>query len=299
MRVFVLGNCQVETIATALRMLLPSCSFESQMLHLERDRDYSSVAKRLTAFDLIITHPANPGFKGFSTEAIRELKGDDAVITFNNIHFEGLHPDCTYLGAPQKRIYGTLGEYHSMLVLLGYLAGLSKAECRELFEGRHFSDLGFLDAYSKSFEELRKRSAEVDVPFFDEFKRMMEEFPCMLTFNHPTTNVLVGYARRLAAEVSRRTGVARADFPINPYNVPSMLSENIVWPIYPAIAKQHTRGKHGSFWFRRPLQVAKSPVLSVEELICGDYDIYDRHSREKIEEVPQYANLRKMVDVIS
>lgn len=298
MHIFVVGNCQVETIKTALRMLLPDCTFESQMLHLERNRDHESVAKRLAPFDLIITHPANPGFQGFSTESIRALKGDDAVITFNNIHFEGLHPDATYLGAPQQRIYGTLGEYHSKLVLAGYLAGLSKGACRELFEGRHFEDFGFLDVYASSLEELRKRSTEVDVPFFNEFQKLMAEFPCMLTFNHPTSNVLIGYARKLAAEVAHRTGVARADFPLNPYNAPSMLAENIVWPIYPALAKHHTSRKHGSFWFRRSLQMAKSPMLSVDALIAGDYDIYAHQSREDIESTPQYASLSKMVDII-
>lgn len=298
MKILLVGNCQVAPIRNSLVMMLPDCSIDGVMLHLEKERDEETVRQRLAGYDLVVTHPANPGYEGYSTDSVKSVMGDDAVITFNNIHFEGLHPDATYLGAPRKRVFGTLGEYHSKLVAAGFLAGLSEAACRDLFNGEHFEEIGFLSAHEQSLQEFDRRSKEVDVPFAEEFAAMLEEYPCMLTFNHPTSNLLIAYARKLAREVANRTGTRLSAYPVTPYNMPSFLSENIVWPIYPAIAEAHTGGRLASLWFRREINRNPMPMLSVEDLIAADYARYRDLEPGRLEQIPQMVQLRPIIDAV-
>jgi hypothetical protein len=185
-RIFLVGNCQVEPIRIALSMFLPDCTFESTQLYLEKERDREVVTKRLARADLVLTHQSNPGFLGWSTESILDIKGKENVITFNNLHFTGFHPDITYLGFGVNRLPGTFGEYQSKIILASFLGGLSEKQCLQQFDGESFEKFGYFSAYEESIEELARRSAEVDVPFIQEFRDFLAVGPCMLTFNHPT-----------------------------------------------------------------------------------------------------------------
>lgn len=298
-RIFLVGNCQVEPIRIALSMFLPDCHFERAMLHLETDRDHESVKKRLDTSDLVLTQPVHQKNGGWSTESILDIKGKDKVITFNNMHFDGFHPDLTYLGFGANRLPATFGEYQSKIILASFLGGFDEKQCLEHFDGGAFEKMGYFSAYEESLEELARRSAEVDVPFLAEFKDLLLGYPCMLTFNHPTSNVLIDYARKLAQVVSAKTGAVMADFPVSPYNLPNFLSEGLIWPIYPALAAKHLAGKYGSLWFRCDLKEGHPRMIHVKDLIAREFKVYAQMDRAKIEKTPQFPAIAKVLNAIT
>lgn len=298
MNILLIGNCQCDPIRTAFRMLFPYSTTDRVMLHLEKDRRKEVIEERLRRYDMVVSQPANSGYEGFSTDFVRSVVGDARLMTFSNIHFEGLHPDVTYFGPSGRRLMGSLGEYHSAIILAAYLGGYSEAACRTFFEGELFGEFGYIQRFDESLAELAARSDQVDVPFFDEFEVSIRSHPSMMTFNHPTSDLLIAYARKLSREVSSRTGAVRSDFPLSPYNCPSFLSENIIWPIYPALAAAHLQGRGGSLWFRRNLNVGGSPMIHLNELISSEYTKYRDVALQDFEAAPQFSAVSKIRDVM-
>jgi len=228
--------------------------------------------------DHVFSFPLSEQFGSLATANLRPAL-DGRLATFTNIHFYGLHPDITYLGAMKKRVTGYFGDYHSKIVLFAYATGRSATDAVALFKGKVFGQLGFYEAFAASAGELRQREAACDIKFAEVFLQMVRNEPCLYTVNHPSGSVFLELAAMLAAHRGLKFARHNAAFFQN------HLSNTYVWPVYREIAEEHGLPYRSVQHFVRPAVGRGRRGFDLAEFVGGSYAHYDRTDKAEFVEM--------------
>jgi Polysaccharide biosynthesis enzyme WcbI len=263
MKIAVLGNCQVHGIAHGLKCIpgADATTFEVWRLSPEQHATFEP-----RDWDVIVSQPLSVSYQAMSGANLRASGKPAAFI--HNLYFDGLCPDASYLGPPGKRVVGPMGDYSSTLVVDAFRSGASAAEAARRLQEGHAS-IDPQAAWAASMAELRRREAEVDVPFADQVEASARARRSFWTFNHPDETLLTQYARQIAM---RFLGVApQAIAP-----PPDELRVNGVWPIYPWVREALGIEFGGETEF-----VSRDRVLSALEFVEWSYKVYET-ARDRI-----------------
>jgi hypothetical protein len=233
-RVVIIGNCHCLPIAKTVALGLTSHSCEFIDVNFLGHEPHISRVAALTSnpADYVFSFVLSDQWPTICASTLRPLY-KDRLVTFTNVHFEGLHPDITYMGSMGARVRGALGDYHSKLILYSYVTGRSTEDCVRLFSTTDFEAIGFYSAFERSSAILLQRDEACDVKFAQTFVEMAKTRLTMYTVNHPTDSVFLELSRLLCAHV----GLEYTVYPIE--YLTNSLSDNIVWPIYERIAAHH------------------------------------------------------------
>ena len=265
----VVANCHCLPIARTLA--LGTADAQAQFIDVNFTTQ-SPHAERIAALrsddgtGIVYTFPFGPKWGALETSLLKAVYGARCT-TFTNIHFTGLHPDLTYIGAMGARVTAVMGDYHSKLVLYAFVKGIGADDCIAMFNPATYERIGFFDFFAASAAELRGRDVECDVRFAEEFLALVRLMPALFTVNHPTDAVLQILCERLcAAQRIRFTPFPEA-------YLTNVLADNYIWPVYDEIAERH------GLRYRTPqlfvsANRSESRGMTLETLVRAFYDSY-------------------------
>jgi hypothetical protein len=264
MKVALLGNCQVHGLREGLACHpgLDVTAFEVWRLTSEDHARFDPLE-----WDFVLSQPLSMYYQAMSRTNLRSSSTPCAFI--HNLYFDGLCPDATYVGPPGKRVVGPMGDYHSSIIVDAFKADVDASEAarRLLEDGSGFDTMS---GWKASFEELKRRETEVDVPFAIDLELLARQRRTFWTFNHPEVSLLVEYARCIVSKVFNRA-------PELIKQPKDDLKINGIWPIYPWVrsALDLPFGGETQFEIRgRPLTAA--------DFVEFSYRAYDQ-ARDRID----------------
>lgn len=188
----------------------------------------------------------------------------------------GFHPDCAYVNAKGKSIDSPIGAYHSVLVLWGFLQGLSPQDTRSLFNAQVFNHLGYFDLHASGINHLVNKGRHCEMPMHRWLAAWQEEGVWMHTINHPKPHVLAQVALHCLAQLGI-AGVAEARDVVD-----DDLARSPCWPVYPEVAQALGLRTSGSYAFKcghRPADQGRGvQYMGLDAFIHASYAIYARHA---------------------
>lgn len=220
-----------------------------------------------------------------------ELKAACSAIELPVLVFPAFHPDLVHVHDRADPRGGLLqsatGDYHSALVLFGYLEGLEPAGIRRLFDPAIFARLGYLDLWDPSCAMLLDTGRDAGWDLGDDLMRWTRRGAFMHSVNHPKPHVVAD----LALGVLRRMGLQPPEVDIETYLPDEFIAQG-TWPIYPAIALQYGVPASDLFLTQptRTRQPARS--LPLDAFIAASLASYRRYATADID-CPRVAEWRR------
>ena len=199
-RVAVVGNCQARPLGAVLAMLSPRVEVvEPVIVHLAKPHQEEAVSERLAEADIILAQLVADNYP-VPFVRLNELRARHGgkVVPWLNLYWRGRNPELAYRRELAGRAAFPLGEYHLEPVHEGWSEGASAAEIAERLADPDRARERYGDVAAASLAELRRREDATDVPITDVIGERAATSDLFHTFNHPTTELLVEYARRLA-----------------------------------------------------------------------------------------------------
>ena len=232
MRIALIGNCQVQTMALLAGRMLDGAEirvFDYSQAYSRDEATRARFADGLGDCDLILVHTAHLSHTG--ERDLRPRYGG-RMLTVANFYFRGLFPDSCYIGDFAHRLDAPL-TVHSVLVLDAFRRGLSEEEALLQFDIEAMARLGLLDAWDASMEEMRRREAHgtVDVPAAAMMEEACRTYPAFLTMNHPSVLLVADYLARVFDHAGLRQRPAAA------HALPDPLAEHDTTPVLDEVAE--------------------------------------------------------------
>lgn len=276
------GNCQAEGVAQALRLLLPDARVELHTIaYLQRRfRDLDGFARHLRDADHVFSHFFPTGFlPDGNVLALHERLPN--LRLFPTVVFPGFHPDVVYVGdlgsfRLSRLVSGPLGPSHSAIALCGFLEGLGIDATLALYTDATFERLGYYRSWEEGAAFLLAAARDTQFGLKAEFARWSRRGCFMHDANHPKLPVLGDIARRLAVEA----GLAPLAVRVEDY-LPDTLVEQSMWPVYPAIAERY--GVPAQSLFRAAATRGRPPrLLDLPSFVAESFAAYARLPRERL-----------------
>jgi len=206
----------------------------------------------------------SPVFGGLAKDILKQqCDSHEMKVRFiHNIHFGATVPDCTYVGRMGARIKGPISDYHSRIVLNGFLAGLPESDCLAQLSGGNGFDLQAV--WEVSVQEIRAREENVDITFAEELFDHVRTRNSFHYFNHPRPEMLEAYAGKILTEL--------LETPVSAMNsgVPDLLAIHGSWPVYGWVASglglPYSSGAFAADF--------NKGSMSLAEFIAASYRIY-------------------------
>ena len=271
----VLGNCQARGVAQAMRLLAPKCPVRYlPMGTLKRDHGHiDGLLRVLHAHDHVFSQVFPAGLVPGGDVATLQA-GEPRLKLFPSIVFSAFHPDMVYAGqasdlAALKLAPSPMGQYHSAIALLAHRLGLDAGRTAGLFREAVFARLGYLDHWDPAVRELVAAAAATGFGLEREVARWARRGAFMHVMNHPKAFVVGDIARRLLAE----SGFSPEPVEIEDY-LGDELAQDVVWPIYPAIAEHF--GLTGSYLFKvKPRGEGFPRLYDLPGFVAASFSLYD------------------------
>lgn len=281
-----IGNCQASALAAVLRRSKHIKCSNLVDVNLMGSQSYAGEVFSLYGCDNhVLSQSMSDEFNEVSWTKLTE-KFREKLIGYTNIYFSGLHPDLTYFGKRGLRVVGPLGDYHSRIVLAGFLQGRSPDECRAAFGCKTYDSLGYFSHFVDSAAELKRRDETNQIKFSSHFVELTQSFLTMLSVNHPALITIVELARMMEAFFSDKCSVLTASVCSYP------LATGPVWPLYPEI-REHNQLPYETAFLFYP-QEGAGPALTLEEFVLASYASYEKQGRDVLASVDSnnyYADL--------
>lgn len=267
--ILVTSNCQTGGIAGALTQLFPEHKISPVHTTQARNpaffnRDNPTVAEA----DVWISSEGFPNI-----DALNEGGWRPQLISFASMSFRGFHPDSTYLirrgGGPLngKRFEPA---YHSRIVALCYMHGISRDETASFFNRDVFSRLNYFDYYRSQKSAIERAFMKSELDYASFFPKIQRQGVFMYTINHPKGFVLDQIARIVAVKLTGQKSFLQAEL-----NTIDTLSGTL-WPIYPAIGDYYAVPS-SYVWIEKN----KVRFNNLEEFIDFHYQTYEEQGLTK------------------
>ena len=244
MRLAVLGNCQAYAMARCIRALNPDVEIVSvSWAELKSDEQVQRLISSLEGLDAVLAQPVNdPRLAGLHPKVL--IRRPTPCAFFPAVHFTGFHPDAL-LGPGRAGLGSLIGEWHSALILAGYLRGLPPERTEALFNAYVYGVLGYLDEYAKAEQFLRLRAEQIEWDLGPDLGAWRAASPFVHVPNHPKIEVMMSLARQVCINSGLEFDAAAAT-PADPFD---RFGD---WPIYPELGKR--LGVPGEMVFVSPVE---------------------------------------------
>jgi hypothetical protein len=267
--IVVTGNCQAQSLAEILEILLPDAGVD--VIPLTSLSTVDPVTLRLQIAQAAIWL----GNAELQLGILPELRSafPEKWRPWPALTFDGFHPDMVY-AMTEAGVFRGLGDYHSAIALWAWKHGYSAAQARRLYDDDIVRHLGYLNYFEAAQERLANAFATSGLEFSRFWMRLKRLGVFMHTLNHPRLEAL----ELLAKEIARCLGVAeyRLQEPLTRYLTDRLLPA-FVWPVYPSIALY--LGVVGSYRFRYgALQFA-----SLDEYLEAAWEVYEKTSPSTVQ----------------
>ena len=280
MKLVVIGNCQARPLADYIEKLVPTIQVTATpIVHLLKDSDEATYRDALNEADVIVTQLISDNYpcKFIRTSEIKRLYAGK-THTIVNLYFSGFTPDLMYIRHPDvTTLRGPLGEYHNKTILDGWLLGISKQQVVGWLSDPFYNKQEYGKEDAKSLDELKLREASVDIKIADFIEATRGQSRTFFTFNHPSSVLLIEYAKRICQHISGTTGNEDSiDASIEPLNQ--------LIPLVPPGIKCVEMGRSESKGTRvlsvngADIELGESATFTNEELVSQFYDIYEQNA---------------------
>jgi hypothetical protein len=267
MKIAVVGNCHVRTLAACLRVLLPHDDIRELWLEVSPVEETAALYEELGSLDLVVSQPLMTGPFAYSELRARARR----VILIPQLAFTGFHPDNIVLAL----VRGPLGSNHSAIIVSSFLLGLSPQRCAKLFNAFVYASLGYFDRFEQAKQHLLQRTQEIGLPLDGHFNSWPRPF--MSDVYHPAFEPLASLAELVAARITDR--VLRVDWTTSPAREAFTEKRFVAWPIYPEIAARLEMSTE-EMRFRYP---HTAPGLRLRDFINTSYSVYGSADRGYLE----------------
>lgn len=224
-QVKVSSNCQTGGIAAALQVIFPNDEIIPLPLpNLGRAETEQQFAEKLKNIDVWVSIGQYDLLEKFG------LSKHTQLVKIPIIRFSGFHPDLVYA---KKLSTGEFTDphYNSAIAVWAYKNNLCVTDAIKLFNKHTFDQLGYLNQWGPSLEQLKKRFDDSDLNFEDFILPMRREGLFMYSLNHPKAMALSRLAKLVAMKIGATAKVMDRCIDINDG------LNNIIWPIYPDIGE--------------------------------------------------------------
>jgi hypothetical protein len=263
MKIGVFGSCQSVGMAASISALVP----DAEVHRFVVDEARIAGAETITAKMNILSECDHVFIQPSLAHGIKGLLPDDFaarcknIIPYPFILCRFLQPDCHYLPNDKGAfIEGPLGPYQSGIAAGAYLSGLSLDRAISLFNMFTYRKLGYLD-FDPEDEPISREARRFEYDFGAFLKGEHGHF--MHTINHPKISILFETARQSL----NKAGISYDKSAVLPND---SLSQNSVWPVYPALAKSFV-SEGEEIRFRRPRM---NTDLSLPEFVEASYEAF-------------------------
>ena len=236
MKCFVVSNC---THAPLNQYLAASGHFERvdscAIFNIPKE-NLEAEFKKVKSYDVVVSAVHYGAEWGpFECTRMKELLGDKLVL-FTTPFFSGLHPDLIHVSHKGARFPSPISDYHSGLVFWGYMTGQPIEKIVDIYNSGEFPSFFKLDkSWEDSLENLRIRDKDSDIVTADIYDQVLKEVPGMLTFNHPTMDII----GKIGTRVLERIFGPDDELFIMPNTIFNNLLTDVIVPIYPVVRKLH------------------------------------------------------------
>lgn len=189
------GNCTAMAMAEILHNHPPfnvnyEIVFSKGVFLLSEEEKYKLLDLAETA-DLLIHQPIINFAPANSHDLVSKAK-NALVISYPVPYFTGYFPDITYLKRPDdgKIVHDPI-DYHSRIILTGYLNRFSVRRTSELFSSISIFPGGwFMNQTIQSLEQLTYRELDLDIHIVDYIMQNYQDRQLFYSMNHPTAELL-------------------------------------------------------------------------------------------------------------
>nr|WP_246735698.1 GSCFA domain-containing protein [Agrobacterium sp. a22-2] len=278
----VLGNCQANSMAACLRVMLPSDSISHLNIHRA---DAKVLQREIENAETIVTHRIAAGARQ------DWVNGSKAKVQlYPRVTFMAFHPDYTHVLSGEKKVMSPLGDPHSALIFHAWRNGISKADTVNLFNRGVFEKLGYFDLFDAS---MKAAKSEGDATGFD-LPSMVRQWLSRGSFLHTINHVKLFAISDLARQVCKMIGVQpKIEYPEDVIPDPALVGPG--WPIYPEVADRY--GLRGSRVFKlkdNAVDGTKGSVLDLVEFVDRSFAAY-AEAKGRLEcaaaDTPRYASI--------
>lgn len=269
MNIGILGNCQVRTIGSCLKELMPDSEIKILWTNQSKSDEQFSFFENNSPFDLIIYHSSaiSPALE------LKNMACQSSLLSIPPIAFNGSQPDNVVF----PNIIGPLGLNHSIIIAASFVAGLNEIRCRSLFNSYIYAALGYFERFDLDRERLLHSARKTDLALDDVFQKWGAHF--MFDIFHPKLEPLASVAEeiylRLGNSIPREGWCRSIDHEFGEKRF-------YMWPVYPEIAK-HIGVQAEEINFGA--SIAGSNLMSLEEMIKRSFYTYSRLSQEGLREI--------------
>lgn len=224
-RVVVSSNCQTGGIAAALQVIFPNDVITPVALPTFTSPDSESkFVEKLKNADVWVS------IGGYELPEKHGIANQLQLIRIPIVRFSGFHPDLVYARRTSNNEL-LMPHYNSAIAVWAYKNGLQVSETEKLFNKKTYSELGYLDHWGPSIEQLKQRFKESDLEFAEFILPMRREGLFMYSLNHPKVMTLVRLAKLIARKMGAGVEVLDRYIDVNDG------LNDVIWPLYPDIGE--------------------------------------------------------------
>ncbi len=294
-KILLIGSCQTAGYGFFLNSMCPDTEFEAFQLETlapeHRPERIADLMARKHEYDAVLSPPLSELFLDMAKDKIRESFSGVPVYIYTNVYFSGTTPDLTYIGGFAGRCTGPMGDYHSKIVLTGFMKGLDQATTRSLFNSSFMAKLDLFNEYKRSQDRLVMLDAQSDIQITDMIFSAVKSEMLFFANNHPTTKIFFEYAKRISQRLAADKLVTTVyDLPWNPLAYPNTLAYSSVFPVYPEVALEHGLSYSSGYYFKSP---DRPHLYSLNSFIEHEYAALEAFGRDKLEQMPQWIDINK------
>lgn len=275
-RIVFVGNCQVNMLAAlcnAMQADVTASGLEMTPRFFNKLEKSCFDDEAWSGVQCIWAHP-NAQWVAWLQQQPKHFQAK--VRPLPTIDTLGFHPDCAYVNVQGKVVESPIGAYHSVLVLWGFLQGLSVQDTRALFNAQVFRHLGFFDFHAAGVNHLVNKGRQCSMPLHRWLAAWQESGVWMHTINHPKPQVLADVALHCLGQLGI-AGVADACDVVE-----DELARSPCWPVYPDVAQALGLRTPGSYAFKsahRPVDQGKSVnYMGLDAFIEASFALYARYA---------------------
>lgn len=274
----VIGNCQIASICSALRFFAPRIKVNLLTVTevKERFKNIDELADAMRDHDYVFCQEFSEGIVpgGDSSVLAAKLPG---LFRFPSIVFPAFHPDIVYVQLKEDNgtlslLKSPLGDYHSSLILYGFILGFTPSQTQQLFCEDVLRRIGFLDMWLPAQTKVLASAHNLSMSLDKEFMTWARRGCFMHSLNHPRSFVLSDLARALL----QRAKLSFRDVDPDPFLIDDLMS-SIIWPVYPPVAR--ALGCPGSYVFKKQME---QTFYDLDELIVESFGIYSQVAKKQL-----------------
>jgi hypothetical protein len=168
---------------------------------------------------------------------------NNKLIPIPYLLFTAFHPDLTYCQSKIDSTKYTVPNYNSKIILFSFENNLNISQTLSLFNENIFKKLGHFNQWDSEPRSLKNNFLRADIGSteFDKFFNIIKRSGVFMhAINHPSIYMTIELTRILVNKID--PNIIFDDYT---YNIPDVLINNYVFPVYPEIAEKFSlRGNY-------------------------------------------------------